>query len=171
MYNYLHSYITPSCLMSKYTKLLQPLVCEWLLATASSADHAELCGASFSSTDALTAHIRVHLESAVPDRLCHWAGCDFSSMDNVERTRHVLFHPHHCFLKLLGAELQEARSLPSCQLDEGTRNIVPVLTTDCKCLWADGKCGAQFDGVSEFFRHVHEHAVSEPDRICKWKGH
>ena len=165
--------VSNSLPMSKHNRLLSPLKCEWLLTTEGSRDSTSitvLCGATFSSMDAFTAHTKTHLRDAGTSGMCRWACCDFSSADERELTRHVLCHPYHSFLKLLGSEVQKTRKLPSCQLDGGTRNHIPVPSIDYKCLWEDGNCGAEFDSVGNFFCHVHEHAMSDPDKRCRWKG-
>ena len=95
--------------MSKFERLQVPLPCSWYM-----------CGAreAFGSVQLLTDHVR--REHLSPGRLsvqcdggggmqCGWAGCDKvvlgSQQDYIE---HVLYHPYHCYLKLLGSELQVA---------------------------------------------------------------
>lgn len=55
-------------------------------------------------------------------------------------------------------------------MNDDLRNLVPSVSFEFKCLWDGGQCGTVFESVGEFYRHVHEHAMSEPDLCCRWKG-
>lgn len=77
-----------------------------------------MCGEAFTSTKLLEDHLRdQHVLPGVAGVagwddngegvVCEWSGCDqlvLGSRDTY--LSHVLFHPYHCFLKLLGLEFQ-----------------------------------------------------------------
>ena len=156
--------------MSRYLKLLQPLSCEWVLPTGLK------CGLSFTDMHYFTSHVKTHIalwEKEGEDEevlCCSWIGCDFSCSDSHEYVCHVLFHPYHSYQKLLGSELQNKKGLPSCQLDGDMQNVVPQLEVELRCQWEESKCGRRFESVGEFYRHIHNHAMSERSMCCRWKG-
>lgn len=93
--------------MSKYEHLLKPLPCLWRTTSDS------LCRETFTDVKLLTDHVRT--QHVLPQEnggnegiTCGWSGCGqvvLCSSQN-DYVAHVLFHPYHCFLKLLGSELQ-----------------------------------------------------------------
>ena len=123
-----------------------------------------------------TSHVKTHIalwENEGEDEevvCCSWIGCDFSCSDSHEYVCHVLFHPYHSYLKLLGSELQNKKGLPSCQLDGDMQNVVPQLEVELRCQWEESKCGRRFESVGEFYTHIHNHAMSERSMCCRWKG-
>lgn len=94
--------------MSKYELLLQSLSCLW------QKPDGILCGEDFTNAKTFTNHLRnQHLSnrgstsSGHGGLVCNWDGCGQAALGSQsEYVCHVLFHPYHCFLKLLGLELQ-----------------------------------------------------------------
>ena len=153
--------------MSKYPNLLRPLSCEWLLPTALK------CGLSFTDMNNFVSHLRAHLvmdEQEEEPAYCSWVGCDYSCSDSQEYVRHVLCHPYHSYQKLLGSEVQAKKGLPTCLLGTDMENVVPQLEIELRCQWDKGKCNKTFDSVGEFYAHLRDHAMTEHDMCCKWKG-
>lgn len=155
---------------TKYQQLRVPIVCEWAL------DDGTLCGCSFNDVLNFSSHVKSHLDttsiSALP--LCRWSGCDFIARTTATLVPHVLFHPYHSYLKLLGSELMAKFDLPLCQMDEQYKNVIPPLTVSLKCQWCDDKgfCTAVFESVGEFYSHVRGHVMLQDPRTChcRWKG-
>ena len=151
---------------SKYERILVPVSCEWK-------DHdGEVCGVQFSDVSTFSSHVRTHLSGPVTPAFCAWNGCDFASTDQQLILRHILFHPFHAFLKILGEEFQAKYELPACRIDEQYKNLVPPTSTPLKCQWNDGQCMAEFDGVGDFFLHTRDHVMGNDTGCsqCKWKG-
>jgi hypothetical protein len=136
-------------------------------------DDGSVCGVGFRDISLLNCHVKKHYESGTGElTVCAWNGCGFMTRERDTIVQHILFHPFHAFLKLLGAELQQKLKLPYCQIDEDYKNIVPPLSAPLRCNWDDGKCGAIFEGVTDFFLHVRDHVIVQ-DKVpcrCKWKG-
>ncbi len=159
--------------MSKYPKLLNSVVCQWELASG------HICGEAFHDVALFSDHVNEHVTVGDGEaEECCWIGCDFSSPNHQEFITHVLFHPYHSYLKLVGTELLERAELPMCQLDEETVNNTPLLKAELKCLWiveeggeeGGGECMSLFDSIGEFYGHVHSHAMAETNLGCRWKG-
>ena len=169
--------------MSKYNNLLEPLSCEWVCPLTGT-----LCGESFDNMDSFISHVREeHLpstslsppthQSSQQDAhstagVCQWQECQFRTMNTAssEFVIHVLFHPHHSYLKLLGKEYQARQVLPACQIDPELVNVLPLIEVDLKCQWGAGeKCGVEFDCVSNLYSHVHKH-VAKGGLTCRWQG-
>ena len=100
--------------MSKYEHLLEPVSCRWLIDLEGTQ-----CMETFTDTRQLTEHVKTeHILSEEAARrseggtsnggiLCGWGGCGQVILGGESAyAAHVSFHPYHCFLKLLGAELQ-----------------------------------------------------------------
>ena len=114
--------------MSKYDNLLQPLPCLWLTGPEGSP-----CGMTFTESKHLKEHLKEdHIRAELASRasegkggnggsVCGWSGCgQVVSGGEKALITHALFHPYHCFLKLLGAELQVRRRWDSsCHGGEG----------------------------------------------------
>ena len=156
---------TQSLKGSKYQDLRSPVVCEWILSTNHS-----ICGCCFTDVTTFSTHVKEHYEQPVNSdaAVCKWAGCDFVTKDGSSIIEHLLFHPFHMYLKLLGKELQARLNLPICQIDEQYQNLVPPIHGSLKCQWDNGKCTALFESIGEYFFHVQDH-VTAPFQ-CKWKG-
>ena len=152
---------------SKYQAFQTAIPCEWKSTNGS------LCGSLFSDMLSFTTHVKEHILHS-EGKVCYWNGCDFALMGTVTRsfTEHVLFHPFHSYLKVLGSELQTKLSLPDCQMDECFKNLVPAMNSELKCLWDDGACCVTFESVGEFYNHVSHHVMSQEVSLCqcKWKG-
>ena len=158
--------------------LLRPVTCEWVFP-----DSNLLCGLNFTDIDVFTQHVRDnHLPNPYtpghdlrPEELqsgvCCWNGCSFTSLTltSPEFVSHVLFHPYHMYLKLLGTEVIKDRELSDCKMDSTLSNLLPSLEVQ-QCCWSNGQCGVVFDSVGDFYRHVHEHASSKDQRTCHWSG-
>lgn len=171
--------------MSKYDSLLQPVFCEWVFPDSNS-----ICGANFSDMNSFTEHVRTsHLQHPsnsehdseyheIENReehisgVCQWNGCNFTTLSasSLDFHTHVLYHPYHTFLKLLGSEVQERRKLQSCQIDSNISNLLPSIEVDLQCQWDGGQCGVVFDSIGEFYRHVHNHVMSSKQYCCCWRG-
>ena len=154
----------------KYQALPVAVVCEW----TSSGSNGGVCSRRFTDVPTFSSHVKEHFETSLGSYTCRWSGCDFIARARDYFIEHVLFHPFHSYLKLLGAELQAKFNLPVCQMDEQYMNLVPPLTVPPKCLWDDGKCTDVFEGVGNFYCHVRDHvmlqdALTQPFR-CKWRG-
>ena len=168
--------------MSKFNNLLQPLSCEWVCPLTGI-----VCDESFENMDTFISHVRQQHLPLGPSHsdpgpahhhlqqdsmgICHWYECQFkaASATSNEFKVHVLFHPHHSYLKLLGKEYQERQILPVCQVNPDLVNVLPLIEVDMRCQWDGGRCGAEFDCVSNLYDHVHKH-VSSSDLICRWQG-
>ena len=169
--------------MSKYNNLLEPLSCEWVCPLTGT-----LCGESFDNMDSFISHVREeHLpstslsppthQSSQQDAhstagVCQWQECQFRTMNTAssEFVIHVLFHPHHSYLKLLGKEYQARQVLPACQIDPELVNVLPLIEVDLKCQWGAGeKCGVEFDCVSNLYSHVRKH-VANGGLTSRWQG-
>ena len=98
--------------MSKYERLLEPLSCLWKTDSGG-----PVCGERFLDMKLFTAHVRNQHIPQDPEEetgegsqeiLCGWSGCEQVVVGtfNKDYISHVLFHPYHCFLKLLGSEFQ-----------------------------------------------------------------
>lgn len=164
-----------------YVQLSSPVTCEWLYP-----DSSQLCGQTFTSMEQFTHHVRdTHLKSpyssAEEDCLslgeslsgvCCWQGCSFTSLTHTspEFITHVLFHPYHMFLKLVGSEVSKERQLSECHMDSSLSNLLPSLEVHLQCCWDKGECGVVFDSVGEFYTHVHNHVTSRDTRTCLWAG-
>ena len=166
--------------MSKYASLLQPVFCEWVFPDSNS-----ICGANFSDVNTFTVHVRTsHLQlpsSTDHDStqneehlsgVCHWNGCNYTTLSagSPDFHTHVLYHPYHSYLKLLGSEVQEHRKLSSCQIDSNLSNLLPLIEVELQCQWNEGQCGVVFDSIGEFYRHVHDHVMSVKQCFCCWGG-
>ncbi len=104
--------------------------------------------------------------------VCCWNGCSFTSLTltSPEFVSHVLFHPYHMYLKLVGTEVIRDRELNDCRMDSTLSNLLPSLEVQLQCCWSNGQCGVVFDSVGDFYRHVHEHASSKYLTTCHWGG-
>lgn len=155
---------------SKYHDLHVPLECEWTSSDGSR------CGTCFSNVPALSSHVKEHYKrlyiyTESRPQICCWSGCDFVANESDTVIQHILFHPFHSYLKLLGAELKAKFQLPNCQIDEQYKNLVPPLQIALKCQWDNGNCVAEFEGTGDFFIHVREHVMTiDTQCCCKWKG-
>ena len=151
---------------SKYDQLQSSVSCEW------NSSGGGWCGATFSDIPRFLSHVRGHCNP--PDEslpiFCGWNGCDFTTAEHEVFCQHVILHPYHTFLKLLGAEFQSKYHLPPCQIDEQYKNVVPSLPFPLKCFWNSGQCMALFENVQEYFHHLRQHVSSEEKHCCKWKG-
>ena len=164
-----------------YNSLLRPVTCEWVFP-----DSNLLCGLNFTDMDVFTQHVRDdHLPNPYtpggghalgPEELqsgvCCWNGCSFTSLTltSPEFVSHVLFHPYHMYLKLVGTEVIRDRELNDCRMDSTLSNLLPSLEVQLQCCWSNGQCGVVFDSVGDFYRHVHEHASSKDLTTCHWGG-
>ena len=153
---------------SKNPELRVPLRCEWTTSDGSE------CAACFSDVSTFASHVRDHYRRLFGSMklACCWNGCDFMSKEGSALIQHILFHPFHSYLKLLGAEIQTKFQLPSCQIDEQYKNLVPSLQVALRCQWDGGKCVSEFDSVGDFFFHARKHVMMQDNRCCqcKWKG-
>lgn len=142
------------------------VVCEWTLSNGS------LCGFQFTDIQTYSSHVKGHVMESPDVRACCWSGCDFPNTSATTFMQHVLFHPFHSYLKVLGSELQAKFNLTLCQMDEGFKNLVPPQCDELMCQWDDGKCNMMFESVGEFYSHVHAHVASMNIQSCqcKWKG-
>ena len=150
---------------SKYERFLVPVVCEW------TNRNGEVCGAHFIDVPTFSSHVRKHCEIVVPS-FCAWSGCEFVAADQDLVLQHILYHPFHVFLKIVGAEYQAKYQLPPCQIDAQYKNLVPTISTPLKCQWNDGQCAAGFDFVGDFFLHMRDHVMGNDtgSSRCRWKG-
>lgn len=99
--------------MSKYERLQEPLCCLWR-----TSQEGYTCGESFTNTRLLTDHVRkdhvlpsgvsrLKENGASESTVCGWSGCTQVILGSQnDYIAHMLYHPYHCFLKLLGSELQ-----------------------------------------------------------------
>jgi len=142
------------------------VMCEWTLPNGS------ICGLQFNDIQTYSSHVKSHVVESSGARTCSWSGCDFPNTSVATFTQHVLFHPFHSYLKVLGSELQAKSNLPFCQMDEGFKNLVPPQCDELVCHWDDGKCNVVFESVGEFYSHVRSHVASMGIQSCqcKWKG-
>ena len=158
----------PGLKSSKYEQFRVPVPCEWTHPDGG------VCGVCFSDVRTFSRHVKGHydLSKLSAPALCAWSGCDFVSTNEETVLRHILFHPFHAFLKLLGAELQEKFGLPACQIDEQYKNLVPPIPTSLKCQWDNGKCLTEFESVGEFYLHLRDHVMVDDSgcQQCRWKG-
>lgn len=155
--------------LRKYQELQVPAVCEWTL------DDGTLCGCSFTDVPNFSSHVKSHLDTTEVSALslCRWSGCDFITRTRATVVQHILFHPFHSYLKLLGSELLAKFNLPLCQIDEQYKNVVPPLTMSLKCQWFNKEfCTAVFESVGEFYGHVRGHVMLQDPHAChcRWKG-
>ena len=152
----------------KYQTLPKPVYCEW------TSDDGSLCGSGFTDVLTFCSHVKEHCENCVVSTpfTCCWSGCDFTARTRDTIIQHILFHPFHAYLKLLGAELQAKFKHPACQMDDRYKNVVPPIPELLKCLWNDGKCNTEFESSGEFFSHVHQHVMEQDSQSCqcRWKG-
>ena len=158
----------------KYQSLPVPVLCEWT-STDSTLGLRTPCGLPFTDVPTFSSHVMEHIPEAVPYTCtCSWSGCDFIASTGETYVQHVLFHPFHAYLKVLGRELQVKFKLPDCQMDEDYKNLVPAITAALICQWNDGKCSEVFQCVGVFYNHVRKHVMSEDIQSshtqCKWKG-
>lgn len=149
---------------STYDKLSRPLVCEWLQRSSGL-----LCSSAFTEMEAFFTHVREeHVNQSSDLRHCQWRACSFEAESPDNFSRHLLFHVHHSYQKLLGSEyVAKMPELPPCQAGTAMSNLVPDLEEELRCLWRD--CEAVFDCVAEFYRHLHSHAMEDTEVKCQWK--
>ena len=151
----------------EYRTFRAPVVCEWTT-------EGGICGCHFTDVPTFCSHVKEHYdhrEGSIP-ATCNWKGCDFITRDGCNFTQHILFHPFHSYLKVLGTELQARLDLPACKIDEQYKNLVPPVPESLKCLWDDGKCVALFQNMGDFIFHVREHVMVQEAHACRcrWKG-
>ena len=132
-------------IMSKYERLVQPLPCLWLKDSTGF-----VCGESFTDMRVFSNHVRSqHISSSGSSSghnlegweesganynqgvLCGWVGCEQVVLGTYkDYIIHALFHPYHCFLKLLGLEFQvrikTIKTTPILSLVGGA-NVLKVL--------------------------------------------
>ncbi len=172
--------LTKSRSRMTYLSLSSPVACEWVFP-----DSNLLCGLTFTSMEQFTHHVRdQHLQNPntpgdeyslecdeLQSGVCCWNGCSFTSLTltSPEFISHVLFHPYHMFLKLVGRNVAKDRQLVECNMDSGLSNMLPSLEVQLQCCWNKGECGVVFDSVGEFYKHAHEH-VTKDTRTCLWGG-
>lgn len=143
-----------------------PVVCEW------TDDEGSICGYTFADVATFSSHVKSHFLTSTVS-LCRWSGCDFTASNRDALLQHILFHPYHSYLKLLGSELQAKFNLPPCQMDEQYKNFVPPFTVPLKCQWYNKElCTATFESVGEFYGHVQDHVMLQDTHVfqCRWKG-
>lgn len=150
--------------MSRYPKLLSPIVCEWYSPTGLP------CNCDFKDMLVFQNHVRDHGAHTEGLRKCAWNECSFSSTDTTAFSCHLLYHCYHSYLKLLGCEVLQKSGLPGCQLSNELKGVLPLVEIELRCLWNDGSCGVQFDCPGDFYAHVHDHAANEANNCCRWKG-
>lgn len=114
---------------------------------------------------------------------CQWKECDYASLPSESAfKRHVRFHAFHTKLKEIGsnvlktlkenqnAENQKHQTVPMCNLDELTRNIIPELPFPFDCAWSN--CTHSTDNPELFYRHIKEHVTNYPPKLqdskCQW---
>ena len=153
---------------SKYQELRVPVSCEW------ANPEGDVCGVCFGDVPTFISHVKGHCDppSSSARIVCAWKGCDFMSVEHETILQHILFHPFHTFLKLLGSEFQRKFELPICQIDEQYKNLVPPILIPLRCQWNNGQCMAVFESVGDFFLHLRDHVtlLNTGCFICRWKG-
>ena len=144
-----------------------PVLCEW-----TGPENEGVCGVAFGDISTFSSHVKDHGVRFISQNsaVCPWNGCDFTAAERDTFLQHILFHPFHTFLKVLGAEFQAKFELPACQIDERFKNMVPPIPVPLKCYWNGGMCLKEFEDVGEFFPHVRDHVVQDIGYQCQWKG-
>lgn len=150
---------------STYQRFQVTILCDWSLGDG------RQCGEVFKDVPSFTSHVRAHYCPPSPSEpaVCRWNGCDFMSLDHEAVLQHILYHPYHQFLKLVGGEFQSKLHLPQCQVDDQFKNMVPSLLIRQRCQWDNGQCEEVFDRIGDFFAHVKDHIVIPECHQCKWK--
>ena len=151
---------------------LMDLQCEW-------GD----CRAKETRMEDLMRHVASHVKEAEvrhnPPPLCDsfgclWLGCGFECISSQEMVRHINFHSFHTKIKCHGQNMLEVNNQKPCKLDPAQRNILPDLTGQLRCQWADcERAEEDWDMAQNFYWHVKSHPEDqEGDGTvqCRWLG-
>ena len=128
-------------------------------------------------------HVASHVQEAEvrhnPPPLCDsfgclWQECGFESCDSQEMVRHINFHAFHTKIKCHGQNMLEVNQLLPCKLDPAQRNILPDLTGQLRCEWADCEQAEEdWQMAQSFYWHVKSHPEDQlADGLlqCRWLG-
>jgi len=160
----------------RFDQISFQLKCEW-----------NDCESVWNTMDDFLDHVDSHLKDV--DLLidlanagydCQWAECDFMTFMCVDTfKRHVRFHAFHTKLKEIGQNVLNSMELnsrnqennptvPKCNLERLTRNIIPELPLKFECAWSN--CGYSNDNPelivlnkSRLIEHMRHHSQ---EKLC-----